>query len=261
MSYCDITCDHMSIIGTETTEGLASAGANRLEEQAYRTLREALIRGDFAPGEQLSIRRIAKALGISAMPVRTSLRRLVAEQSFDLGAGGTAIVPELRRAEFVEISRLRTMLEPAAAALAAETITGDELDAIRALAVGGNEKRRGGDERGYQLANYEFHFAVYRAAHSPLLLSMIETLWVRRSPIMREAQPLLHARGNDLHDELILALKNRDATRAATVLREDIEGTGAFLIDRLRFPDDTPQASGIAMLKPLPPRTRSEGSR
>ena len=247
----DTIRDHTSRSVAEAGAHAPAAESPHLEEQAYRTLREALIRGDFAPGQHLSIRRIATALGISVTPVRTCLRRLVAEQCLDTGPGGTVVVPELRQAEFAEIMRLRAVLEPIAAARAAEIITDAELDAAAAHSSNGHQRRRDGDEREYQLANYHFHFAIYRAARSPLLLSMIETLWVRRSPIMREAQPLLHSRGTDLHDELMLALQQRDAARTESVLRADIDRAGAFLIDRLRFPDDTDGAIGIATLKPL----------
>lgn len=227
------------------------AGAQHLEAQVYRTLREALIRGDFSPGESLSIRRIAKALHTSAMPVRTVLRRLAAEQCLDIGAGGTAVVPGLRRAEFAEITALRAVLEPMAAGLAAGAITEAELAEIAAIARHGSERRREGDEGGYQLANYHLHFGIYRAARAPLLLSMIETLWVRRSPIMRTAQPHLHARGTDRHEDLMRALQAKDATQAAAVLRADIERAGAYLIERLRFADDADRPPGLAALQPL----------
>lgn len=222
-----------------------------LEEQVYRALREALIRGDFPPGEPLSIRRIAGALQTSLMPVRTCLRRLAAEQCLDIGPGGTAIVPLLTRAGFAEINRLRVVLEPMAAGLAAATITAEELDAAAAIATRGSGRRDDGDEGGYQLANHQFHFSIYRAARSPLLLGMIETLWVRRSPIMRDSQPHLHSRHADLHAELLAALRVRDAERATSVLHEDIERAGEFLNTRLRFADDEKRTPGLATLKPL----------
>jgi GntR family colanic acid and biofilm gene transcriptional regulator len=210
----DLSCDHKS--SAKAAKPSDASQSLHLEEQVYRTLREALIRGDFTPGEQLSIRRIAEALETGVMPVRTGLRRLVAEQCLDVGPGGTAIVPYLRRSEFAEITRLRAVLEPMAASLAAAWIATEQCAAAARLSLAGQEKRHAGDERGYQLHNYLFHFAIYRAARSPLLLSMIETLWVRRSPIMRDAQSFLHARGADLHDELMLALGQHDADRAAS---------------------------------------------
>ena len=113
----DTMRDHKSRPKRTPAEGV-SAGSQHLKEQAYRSLREALIRGDFAPGER-SLRRIAAAFGISAMPVRTCLRRLAAEQCLDIGPGGTAVVPRLRRADFAEIIALRSVLKPMAAGLAA----------------------------------------------------------------------------------------------------------------------------------------------
>jgi len=233
---------------------LEPGAGQRLEELAYLALREALIRGDFAPGETLAIRSIAAALQISVMPARTALRRLIAEQCLDVDAGGTAIVPVLRRAEFAEITSLRLVLEPMAARLAAARITDAELDEAARMSRLGAERRAVGDEGGYQLANYHFHFAIYRAARSPLLLSMIELLWMRRSPVMRESQPYLHVRSADLHDELMLALRSHDEQRAAAVLYEDIDRAGKYLTGRLHFPDGPERVTGIATLKPLHPR-------
>lgn len=230
---------------------MASAEVDRLEDQAYAALHDALIRGDFAPGEPLSIRGVAAALETSAMPVRTSLRRLVAAQGLDIAPNGTAVVPRLRRSEFAEIVALRAVLEPMAAARAATLIGSAELAEAEAILRRGSGHRRRGDEGGYQLANYRFHFAIYRGARSPLLVSMIETLWVRRSPVMREAQTYLHARATDKHEELMQALRRREPERAATILREDIEEGGRFLIERLRFPDDGEHIGGVGTLKPL----------
>jgi Bacterial regulatory proteins, gntR family len=41
-----------------------------LEQRAYAALRDSLNQGGFPPGEKLSIRRIAAALGVSPMPAR-----------------------------------------------------------------------------------------------------------------------------------------------------------------------------------------------
>lgn len=249
MPQSDATRDHAS---RAMARWRPSADESQpLEERVYRAIRRGLIRGDFLPGEPLSIRRIARALDTSVMPVRTCLRRLLAEQCLDSDPGGTAVVPQLRRSQFAEIVRLRAVLEPMAAALAASRITAAELAQASALSAKGHERRQAGDERAYQLLNYEFHFSVYRAAASPLLLSIIETLWVRRSPIMRQSLALLHARGSDLHDELMSALGRHNRTRASSVLRNDIEQAGDYLIERLSFPDDAVASSGIATLQPL----------
>ena len=50
-----------------------------LAERAYAHLRDAIVRGRIRPGEVISTGRIAKAMGISSMPVRVALTRLETE--------------------------------------------------------------------------------------------------------------------------------------------------------------------------------------
>ncbi|MFC7554888.1 GntR family transcriptional regulator [Pseudoroseomonas wenyumeiae] len=99
---------------TDVTESAPS-----LEERAYDSIRRALMGGTFVPGDRLSIRQVAAALGTSPMPARAALQRLVAEQVLEVLPSGTAVVPLLTRASFIELRAIRAQLEPLAASLAA----------------------------------------------------------------------------------------------------------------------------------------------
>jgi DNA-binding GntR family transcriptional regulator len=48
-----------------------------LSSDVYAQLRELLITGQMIPGEQISLRTTASALGVSVMPVREAVHRLV----------------------------------------------------------------------------------------------------------------------------------------------------------------------------------------
>src|ERR1044072_3721408 len=52
---------------------------NTLNEEVYEQLKHALMTGRIAPGSTMTIRSLAKSFGISPMPVREALRRLVGE--------------------------------------------------------------------------------------------------------------------------------------------------------------------------------------
>ena len=52
---------------------------NTLNEEVYEQLKQALMTGRIAPGATMTIRSLAASFGISPMPVREALRRLVAE--------------------------------------------------------------------------------------------------------------------------------------------------------------------------------------
>ena len=54
-----------------------------LGERAYARLADLLISGRLAPGEKLSLRAAADVLGVSIMPVREAVSRLVADKALE----------------------------------------------------------------------------------------------------------------------------------------------------------------------------------
>jgi DNA-binding GntR family transcriptional regulator len=94
-----------------------------LQQRVYENLRNSLIGGRFAPGKVLSLRRIAAANGVSPMPVREAVKRLISEGAIELLPNRTIAVPKLRRRDFMELTRVREMLEGHAAELAAGLVS------------------------------------------------------------------------------------------------------------------------------------------
>lgn len=226
-------------------EGLA------LEELAYRRLREALGGGAFLPGDRLSIRRVADALGMSSMPARTALRRLAAEQALDLLPNGTAIVPRLTRAAFIELSAIRAELEPLALRLAAPHLDGAALDGLAATVAGHDEARARGDSDAVRRLDRDFMFTIYRAAQAPLLLNLIETLWLRRGPIFWELRWAALAAGGmrHAHGEILQALRDGQVAIASAALQQEIMDASLFIQGAMRFADDEAPKDRLAALK------------
>ncbi|MEJ1978067.1 MAG: GntR family transcriptional regulator [Acetobacteraceae bacterium] len=227
-----------------------------LDEQAYRSLRRALVEGIFAPGDRLSIRRVASALGTSAMPARTALRRLASEQALDLLPSGTAIVPRLTRAAFAELSAVRAELEPLAVRLAAPHMTPPLLSALVALVANGHAALAAGDAPAFLQADRHFLFTIYRAAAAPMLLSIIEALWLRRGPLFWEARwVLLSRRGTaERHQEILQALREGLADQASAELRDEIESASTFLLSQMPFADAVSPQTRLDALNPVAAR-------
>src|SRR5258708_702973 len=55
-----------------------------LGERAYAKLADLLISGRLAPGEKLSLRAAADVLGVSIMPVREAVSRLIADKALEV---------------------------------------------------------------------------------------------------------------------------------------------------------------------------------
>jgi len=232
----------------------AAPEAPPLEEQAYRRLRQALVEGTFAPGDKLSLRRIAAAFGTSPMPVRAALRRLAAEQALDMTPSGTAIVPRLTRAAFLELGEVRAALEPLALRLAAPHLDATTLDRLEMLLAEHADSRTGGKPEDFLRGDREFLFTLYRRAQAPLLLGMIESLWLRRGPLFWEARWMLMSRPAEAahrHAQILAALRAGDGTRAAVELESEIREATAFLLGEIRFAGDTGKgAEVLPVLRP-----------
>ena len=78
---------HISTLGEPVlaprivTPALKAVEQETMADKVYQQLREALMSGRFAPGQALSLRSVAEAVGSSTMPVRAALTRLHAERA------------------------------------------------------------------------------------------------------------------------------------------------------------------------------------
>lgn len=78
-------------------------------------------------------------------------------------------------------------------------------------------------------------FAIYRQAGMPMLLEMIESLWLRIGPIVNydfrsgSARVTKHVSA-DHHDRVIVALRKNDAAAASKALAGDIQGEAEFIV-------------------------------
>ncbi|MDR3100055.1 MAG: GntR family transcriptional regulator [Paraburkholderia sp.] len=208
-----------------------------LSRDVYAQLRELLITGQMMPGEQISLRNIAAALGVSVMPVREAVHRLVAEQALELTPNRALRVPTMSISQFGEITQIRVNVEGLATAQAAARIEADGLARLQALHerfAAEMEKAKPDGARVIAM-NQAFHFAIYEAARMPMLLQMIETLWLRIGPILNHDLRSGSKRVGERvavkhHDNLLDALRKGDSDAACAALRGDIESAAAYIV-------------------------------
>ena len=112
---------------------LATIERETLHERIYRELRRSLMAGVVRPGQPLSYRSLADALGVSPMPVRDAVRRLIAERALEALPNRTIAVPNLDAERIGEIYKMRISLEGLAAEEAAAKINAKTLGELRLL--------------------------------------------------------------------------------------------------------------------------------
>lgn len=208
-----------------------------LGEDVYVQLKQLLTSGRLMPGEAISLRSMASALGVSVMPVREAVQRLVAEQAFECTPNRVIRVPLMSVSGFREITQIRIELEGMAVARATEVM--DEAGVARVLQLHQRfaremERPQPDTSRLIEL-NHALHFALYEGARMPVLLHLIETLWLRIGPILnydlRSASSRVGQRiAVTHHSALTQALERRDPEAARRALRGDIESAAEFIV-------------------------------
>lgn len=208
-----------------------------VQDQVYAQLREALIAGAFEAKEAFTIAGLADRFHVSHMPVREALRRLAAESALRIAPSGTAYVPDLSAEELDDITRARVIIEGAAAAIAFDHLDAADLAAMTAIVARHHASGLAGDTPAMTAANREFHFYIYRAAQSPVLMSQIENLWLRSGPYVRilsdRMEQLLKTALRDSftahHDAACAALAAGDAVAFRAAVETDIQASHLLL--------------------------------
>jgi len=199
--------------------------------RAYAVLKEAVLAGNFRPGEVVTLRSLAKQLAIGEMPVREALRRLTSEGAFEALPNRSARVPSLSRRQVEQILELRQQLEGRAAALAARNITMVQIEHLRALQNGIEQSISSGDLHAFTSLNMAFHFEIYRIADNPVLIPLIQMLWLRMAPLVASTVPLLASKasatrrvGFENHERMLAAFQARDPAAAEEAMHRDLLG-------------------------------------
>ena len=204
-----------------------------VNESVYQALRNKLMHGEYRAGQLLGIQYLADALGTSTMPVREALRRLVAQQGLEPMPNGTTRVPLITKARLDDIRRSRILVEGTITEWAAARLTPATLDTLARLAEDITRARRSRDGIATSLEkNRVFHFTIYQAAESPVMMAVIESLWLQSGAYLRATREFLHTDqepADQLHESTIGAIRRGDYARARQCIELDV----SWIFDRL----------------------------
>jgi DNA-binding GntR family transcriptional regulator len=229
-----------SVVGIGRRRPLSPIQRETLHDRVYAELRRSLIHGVFATGETLRIQELAERLQTSTMPVREALARLVSEQALEALPNRSVRVPVITREKLDDLARARTLIEGQIVALALPNLTVADFERLRQLAGECEAAFRSDDGDRARITsdlNHAFHYYIYRAARSRVLIPIIESLWLQSGPYV-QAAAILHQEQRDLpgahhHWALIDAMEQGDEDGAIKALTDDI--TRSFNLVRRRL--------------------------
>ena len=196
-------------------------------------LREAILRGEIAPGEWLRQEEIATRFELSPTPVREAFRRLESDGLIDRIPHQGVRVPAYTLDIAREYYDLRALLEPYAVRLAIARMSEEDVEGLRRL-VAESRRHLARHELGKLTdVNWQFHERLVSACGSRLVQDVLTR--VRRSfqldtlLIMSDrAVPSVHE-----HEAILEAVSRRHAREAARLVKRNIENARAAMLVRL----------------------------
>ena len=195
-----------------------------LGQHVFDNLKQAIIRGNIAPGEWLVESHIAQMLGISRTPVREAIHKLEREGLIERQPRGGFTVLGLTRSDIEETFGIRSVLEGYAARLATVKHQPKELQALEKKIEDFKHCLDKKQLKALPEINTEFHELLYDLSKSPRLIHMINGL---RDQIYRFRQMILKNEkfaiiSNADHTQMLKFMRQRDAEKVESLVREHI---------------------------------------
>nr|MBC7246028.1 GntR family transcriptional regulator [Chloroflexota bacterium] len=203
-----------------------------LREQVYSKIKEDILGGVYRMGNKLPVDELAKRYKVSKTPIREALTLLQHEGLVEAVPRAGYFVSYMTLKDLQNLFGLRLILEAAAAELAAQNITPEQLDALEHILC---TYVPGDMDSCYQYLkdNREFHYRVALASGNEKLAEAVANVLDQMQGIL-----LLEARLFDRavqfdreHKQLVQALRQRDSELAKKLMTEAIENTRRAMLN------------------------------
>ncbi|MGR0278461.1 GntR family transcriptional regulator [Marinomonas dokdonensis] len=201
-----------------------------ITEWVYEVLRHAVMCGQILPGRSLTLRELAKILGVSPMPVREAIKRLCAERALEVKENRRIIVPTMSAMKFQELCETRIALESHAAIRALPYINSTILEQLECLDKNIDQAMKLQQFEATITYNQAFHRLLYTANPHQIGMPLIESLWLQLGPFLRLSNEKVREHYViDRHQEALKAIKNQDAVALQIAIAADIREGFAFV--------------------------------
>jgi len=198
-----------------------------LGDQVKEYVIEAILSGEFRPGDRVVTSSLARRLGVSQAPVREAIRDLVLLGFLETEPFKGTSVRSFTPKELYEVYTVRAALESLAARLAAERLTDEDVQTLRRVLDEMIHAAQEHDEKGMVRLDNHFHKTILQVSDNQLLYQLWQTLqfgyWTIVTTRTSESDLEELARR---HEDLLDALVSRDPQKAGRAMRRHIEDLG-----------------------------------
>ncbi len=207
-----------------------------LRDVVFKTLREAILRGDLKPGERLMELQLAAKLGVSRTPIREAIRMLQQEGLAVTIPRRGAEVAAMTEKDMEDVLQVREALEILAVQLASEKITEEQIAELEERLKAFEQAVETAEVKQIAQSDIDFHDLIYTAAENPRLVVLLNNL---REQIYRYRVEYLKDEKNyprliEEHRQIMQGLKERNEQYVVEMTKKHMDNQAVAVRNIIR---------------------------
>jgi len=210
-----------------------SAGKENMKlfQVAYHHIRQAMCRGEIAPGDILSESQLAARMKMSRTPVREALRALDSEGRLEIRNGIGAYVKPLSTKDMEDLYEVRALLEGQAARTAVHHISQEEIASLETRFTRLLQPGYAPGEGEFSRLDWELHELIVERCENECIKSVMRSNMDKMKCYQRLSARVF----NDIpestrqHLTILELLRRRDGEALARALQEHLNWAASFL--------------------------------
>ncbi|MGO2110800.1 MAG: GntR family transcriptional regulator [Pseudoclavibacter sp.] len=191
-------------------------------------IEQAIVTGEFKPGERLDEVKLAAQFEVSRTPIREALRQLIATELVEARPHRGTFVKDFSVRDMLSMFEVMSELEGMCARLAARRRSEPQLREIEAACDRCVESSATGNADDYYYANEQFHLAIYEASGNAFLARTAQSLLLRLRPFRRlqlRVPGRMHSSTVE-HQSVVEAIRAGDSAAAERLIEEHVSVQG-----------------------------------
>lgn len=207
-----------------------------LRDVVFKTLRQAILKGELEPGERLMEIQLAERLGVSRTPIREAIRKLELEGLVLMIPRRGAEVAEITEKSMRDVLEVRRALEVLAVSLSCDRISGEQIEALKEAAEEFDRSLTSDDVTRTAEADVHFHDIIYRSTDNQRLIQLLsnlgEQMYRYRVEYLKHRE--FHPQISREHKELISYLEAGQKGQAEEKIAVHIDKQAQAVLETIR---------------------------
>ena len=206
-----------------------------LSEDIAESIKSAIIKGKFKPGEKISEGELAESMGISRTPLREAFRKLENEGFIEIIPRKGAVVVDIDAEEAINLYEIKSTLEGLAARLATRNMKEKDIARLEKINEELKELIDQNDLESFYRVHTRFHAGFVKLCGNKRLIQMISNLndHFNRFGIISLTLPGQFEKAIEQHAQIIDAFKGGDQSLVEEKVKTNVMTGGRVLVQHL----------------------------